>query len=353
MPHLFEPFLARGLTADNRIVVSPMCMYSSDDGFANDFHLVHLGSLAMGGAGVVVTEATAVSAEGRISPQDLGIWKTEHVPALQRVVRFVHEQGALILTQLAHAGRKGSTHAPGKGHGGVPQDAGGWVPVAPSALAYAPDYPQPAALDQAGLRGIVDSFAEAARRATMAGFDGVEVHAAHGYLLHEFLSPLSNQRTDAYGGSLEGRSRLLREVIQAVRAALREDQWLWVRISASDWVEGGWNLEDSVALASQLRALGVDLIDVSSGGNDPRQQIPIGPGYQVPFSERIRREAQIPTAAVGLIREPKQAEQILAEGRADLVALARAVLREPHWPLLAAEALGAQGRWPRQYLRAR
>lgn len=336
----------------NRIGVSPMCQYSSEDGFANDWHLVHLGSRAQGGAGLVMTEASAVLPEARISPDDLGIWKNGHIPALERMARFIHAQGARAGVQLAHAGRKASMHSPFAGEGLVPSTAGGWQPVGPSALAFGPGYAVPQELDQAGIDAVVEGFRQAARRALASGFDVVEIHAAHGYLLHEFLSPLANRRTDGYGGSLTNRARLMLEVAGAVRAEWPEHLPLFVRISATDWVEGGWNADESVELAGLLRATGVDLVDVSSGGQTPDAKIPAAPGFQVEFAARIRREAGIASAAVGLITDPAQANGIIARGEADLVLLARAMLRDPYWPLHAAAALGEEISWPRQYLRA-
>ena len=353
MPHLFEPLALRGLTLRNRIAVSPMCQYSCVDGLANDWHLVHLGARAVGGAGLVFSEATAVEARGRISPVDLGLWDDRQVEPLARIVRFVEAQGAAAGVQLAHAGRKGSTAAPWEGRAGVPAAEGGWTPVAPSALAYAEGYPDPAALDAAGIAAVVAAFAAAARRARAAGFRVAEVHAAHGYLLHQFLSPLANRREDAWGGSFENRTRLLREVVSAVRAAWPEDLPVVVRLSATDWVEGGWDLEQSIALCRTLGPLGVDLVDVSSGGLSPRQKIPAGPGYQTGFAERIRREAGIPTGAVGMLTSPEQCDHAVRTGQADLVLLARELLRDPYFPLRAAKALGHEGPWPRQYLRAR
>lgn len=330
-----------------------MCQYSSRDGFANDWHLVHLGSRAQGGAGLVELEAAAVTPEGRISPADLGIWKDEHIPGLSRIAEFVHSQGARAGMQLAHAGRKASTASPFEGHGLVLPAHGGWQPVAPSAIAFAPnDYAIPAALDGAGIAAVVEAFRNAARRALEADFDFVEIHAAHGYLLHEFLSPLSNLRTDNYGGSFGNRVRLLLEVVDAVRQVWPERLPLFVRISATDWAEGGWNIDESVELARQLRGHGVDLVDCSSGGNVADAKIPVAPGYQVSFASRIRREAGIATAAVGLITEPAQANAIIAEGDADMVFLARAMLRDPFWPVHAAAALGEPVSWPKQYLRA-
>jgi 2,4-dienoyl-CoA reductase-like NADH-dependent reductase (Old Yellow Enzyme family) len=351
-PPLFSPLALRGLELRNRIAVSPMCQYSSVDGFASDWHVVHLGSRAVGGAGLVMTEAAAVAPNGRISPQDLGIWSDAHVETLARITRFLHAHGAASGIQLAHAGRKASTMRPWEGAAQVPEADGGWRPMAPSALPFRDGDVAPAALDAAGIRGVIDAFAAAARRARAAGFQIAELHAAHGYLLHEFLSPLSNRRDNAYGGSLENRMRLALEVARAVRAEWPAELPLFVRISATDWVEGGWDLEQSVELARRLAALGVDLIDCSSGGLVPGARIPADPGYQVPFAERIRREAGLCTGAVGLITTPEQANAILAEGRADLVFLARAELRDPYWPLHAARALGVRGPWPVQYLRA-
>jgi 2,4-dienoyl-CoA reductase-like NADH-dependent reductase (Old Yellow Enzyme family) len=330
-----------------------MCQYSSDDGFANDWHLVHLGGLATGGAGLVFTEAAAVRADGRISPQDLGIWKDEQVPMLQRIVHFMRAQGTVPGIQLAHAGRKASTRRPWSGHGAVPAEAGGWTVRAPSALAFSPDYPLPEALTLDELPGIVDAFVAATRRALAAGFQVVEIHASHGYLLHEFMSPLANTRTDAHGGSYENRVRLTLEVAAAVRAAWPAELPLFVRLSATDWADGGWNVDETVRLASQLKALGVDVIDCSSGGLTAAQQITLGPGYQVPFARRVRHDAGIATAAVGLITDAQQAEAIVANGEADIVLMARELLRNPRWPLAAAQTLGGDITWPSQYVRAK
>ena len=353
MSRLFQPLALRGLTLPNRIAVSPMCQYQAVDGVAQDWHLVHLGGLAQGGAGLVITEATAVTPEGRISPDDLGLWYDAQAEALGRIVRFIASQGAVPGIQLAHAGRKASNPAPWKGSGSLPLAQGGWTPVAPSALPFDAGWTVPTALDATGLTGVIRAFADAARRALAAGFQVAEVHAAHGYLLHQFLSPLSNHREDAYGGSFENRTRLLREVVAAVRGVWPERLPLFVRLSTTDWVEGGWNLEQSVELAKVLKGLGVDLVDCSSGGLVPRAEIPLGPGYQVPFAAAIRREVDMPTAAVGLITEPAQAEQIVANGEADAVLLARELLRDPYWPLRAARALRADGPWPKQYGRAK
>jgi 2,4-dienoyl-CoA reductase-like NADH-dependent reductase (Old Yellow Enzyme family) len=329
-----------------------MCQYSSEDGFANDWHMVHLGGRAQGGPGLVLLEASAVVAEGRISIADLGIWKDEHIPALAQIVRFVHSQGVRAGIQLAHAGRKASMSQPFVEERLLGQDEGGWQPVAPSAMAFSESYAVPRALDQAGIVAVVEGFRQAARRAFEAGFDFVEVHAAHGYLIHQFLSPLSNQRTDDYGGSFENRTRLALEVVDAVRAEWPAHLPLFVRISATDWVDGGWSPDESVALARLFREHGVDLVDTSTGGLVPYAKIPVAPGFQVEFAARIRREAGLATAAVGLITEPKQANDIVADGQADLVLLARALLRDPYWPVHAAASLGETASWPVQYIRA-
>jgi 2,4-dienoyl-CoA reductase-like NADH-dependent reductase (Old Yellow Enzyme family) len=349
---LFSPFQLRSVSFPNRIGVSPMCEYSSHDGFAADWHLVHLGARAQGGAGLVILEASAVTPEGRISSADLGIWKDEHIPNLQRIAAFIHSQGARAGIQLAHAGRKGSMSAPFTGERLLQPSEGGWQPVAPSALAFSPTYAVPQALDQPGIDAVVEGFRLAAHRAFKAGFDLVEIHAAHGYLLHQFLSPLANKRADAYGGSFENRTRLALQVVDAVRAAWPAHLPVLVRISATDWAQGGWNVDESVQLARLFREHGVDLVDCSSGGMVPNAQIPLGPGYQVEFAARIRSEAGIPTAAVGLITDPTQANAIVAQGQADLVLLAREMLRDPYWPLHAAAALGDAVSWPPQYLRA-
>jgi len=352
MSALFTPLTIREVTLRNRIAVSPMCQYSSEDGFANDWHLVHLGSRAAGGAGLVIMEASAVEARGRISPQDHGIWKDEHIAFLARVTAFLRQQGAVAAIQLAHAGRKASTRRPWDGAGMVPLDAGGWQPVAPSALPFQPGDPAPAELTRAEIAGLTGAFAAAAGRALEAGFQVVELHFAHGYLAHEFLSPLSNRRTDEYGGTFENRIRFALEATRAVRAVWPERLPLFVRISASDWVEGGWDIGESVEFARGLRALGVDLIDCSSGGLSPRQKIALGPGYQVPFAARIRREAGVLTGAVGMITTPRQADEIVRAGEADLVLLAREFLRDPYFPLHAAKALGDAIQPPVQYGRA-
>ncbi len=349
---LFSPFQLRSVTFANRIGVSPMCQYSCDDGFATDWHLVHLGSRAQGGAGLVMVEASAVLAEGRISNADLGIWKDEHIPMLARIASFLHSQGARAGIQLAHAGRKASVTAPFTGERLLTAEEGAWTPVGPSPIAFSPKYAVPHALDEAGIHAVVAAFVDGAHRALAAGFDLVEIHAAHGYLLHEFLSPLANQRADGYGGSFENRARLLLEVVSAVRSAWPDHLPLSVRISATDWAEGGWTIDDSVPLARLLRERGVDIIDVSSGGMVPHAQIPLSPGYQVPFAARIRSEAGIPTAAVGMITEPTQANAIIEQGHADFVFLAREMLRDPYWPVHAAAALSEPASWPKQYLRA-
>jgi 2,4-dienoyl-CoA reductase-like NADH-dependent reductase (Old Yellow Enzyme family) len=349
---LFSPLKLRSVEFANRIGVSPMCQYSSNDGFANDWHLVHLGARAQGGAGLVMIEATGVVPEGRITPDDMGIYKDEHVPGLSRIAEFIHSQGAVAGIQLAHAGRKASTTPPSIGDEKLAPADGGWEPVAPSAIAFAPHYPMPRALDKAGIDAIVDAFRRAARRARKAGFDLVEIHGAHGYLLHEFLSPLANQRTDEYGGVFENRIRLILRVTEAVRAEWPDHLPLFVRISTTDWAEGGWTVDESVELAKRLKDLGADLIDCSSGGMVAHAKIPVAPGYQVEFADRIRREAGIATAAVGMITEPHQANGIVERGEADIVLLAREMLRDPYWPVHAAATLGEAASWPLQYLRA-
>lgn len=344
MPQLFSPCSLRGLTLKNRVVMSPMCMYSAaDDGLATDFHLAHLAARALGGAGLLITEAAAVEPRGRISVNDLGLWDDRQVEPLARIVRLCKTQGAAVGTQLAHAGRK--AWSPTKGVGPSP-------PVAPSAVPFDADWAVPHELGRDELERIVAAFRAATTRALAAGFDLVEIHAAHGYLLHQFLSPLSNRRADAYGGSLENRARLTLQVVDAVRAALPASQPLFVRLSCTDWAAGGLTLEDQVQVARWLKARGVDVLDCSSGGGTP-QLPPVGPGYQVPFAERIRREADIAAMAVGLITTPETAEEIVRNGRADLVALGRELLRSPFWPLQAARALGADIAWPQQYQRAK
>jgi len=349
---LFSPWRQRDVEMRNRIMVSPMCQYSCVDGFATDWHLVHLGSRAVGGAGAVMAEAASVVPEGRISPADLGVWEDGHSEPLARVFRFIKEQGAVPAIQLAHAGRKASTRPPWTGGGPVGPDQGGWRDIfGPSPLAFAEGYPVPKALDPAGIDQVVRAFAAAAERMLRAGAEIIEIHAAHGYLLHQFLSPLSNKRDDGYGGSFENRIRLVKEVVTAVRAVWPERLPLYLRISATDWVEGGWDLDQSIALAGEVEKLGVDLIDCSSGGAVPDAVIPVGPGFQVPFAERIRAAAGIATGAVGLITEAAQAEEIISSGRADLVLMAREFLRRPQWPLHAALELGATPPLPLQYQR--
>ncbi|HKG90672.1 MAG TPA: NADH:flavin oxidoreductase/NADH oxidase [Gemmatimonadaceae bacterium] len=352
-PGLFSSLRLRGVELRNRIAVSPMCQYTSDDGFANDWHFVHLGSRAVGGAGLVMTEATAVTADGRISPSDLGIWRDEHVEGLARCVAFIEARGSVAGIQLAHAGRKASTAPPWEGGRYVPPESGGWVPVAPSPEPFRAGDPRPTELDDAGIRDVVLAFADGARRAREAGFRVAEIHAAHGYLLHQFLSPLSNHRTDGYGGPFERRVRLTLEVTDAVRAVWPDELPLYVRISATDWAAGGWDVDQSVELARLLRERGADLIDCSSGGLVPGVKIPVGPGYQTGFAERVRREAGIATGAVGLITDPADADAVVRGGRADLVLLARQMLRDPYWPLHAARRLGITIPWPVQYERAR
>lgn len=354
MTKLFEPLTLRSLTLRNRLIVSPMCQYSSQDGFANDWHLVHLGSRAVGRPAIVFTEATAVVPEGRISPQDLGLWKDDHIEMLSRIVRFIESQGSIAGMQLAHAGFKASTRSPWLGGGPVDLKDGGWRPIsAPSAIPFTDGWIVPEALDHAGIRRVIDAFAAATKRAMAAGVRVIELHAAHGYLLHEFLSPLTNKRTDEYGGSFENRTRVVRELVGAVREVLPEELPLFMRISATDWVEGGWSPEESVELAKMVHPLGVDLIDCSSGGIAPNVRIPVGPGYQVPFARKIKHEAGIPTGAVGLIDEARQAEGIVQNADADIVLMARQFLRDPYVPLHAAQELGVEAEWPLQYSRAK
>jgi len=353
MSVLFSPIDLRGLTLANRIVISPMCQYSAEDGRATDWHLIHLGQLALSGAGMLFIEATAVEPEGRITPADLGLWDDATEGALARVLSAVRRYSDIPITmQLGHAGRKASSHVPWDGGQQIGLADGGWAAFAPSAIAHKNGELPPAALDEAGLSRILNAFAQAAARAAALGVDGLEVHAAHGYLLHEFLSPLSNRRTDAYGGSLENRLRFPLQVFDAVRAAFPADRPVGIRISASDWVEGGWDLEQSLALVQALKARGVDWIDTSSGGLSVRQTIPLVPGYQVPFAQAVKRESGLPTMAVGLITGFQQAEQIIASGQADMVALARGMLFDPRWPWHAAAELGAQVSAPEQYWRS-
>jgi 2,4-dienoyl-CoA reductase-like NADH-dependent reductase (Old Yellow Enzyme family) len=352
MPSLFDPLRLRGVTLRNRIGVSPMCQYSSVDGYATDWHLVHLGSRAVGGAGLVIVEAAAVEPRGRISPQDLGIWDDAHVPMLRRIAAFLREHGAVAGIQLAHAGRKASRRRPWEPPAGLGPAEGGWTPVGPSALPFEPDWAVPDVLDGGGIARVLDAFGAAARRAAEAGFELVELHAAHGYLCHSFYSPLSNTRRDEYGGSRENRMRFTVESAAAIRRGWPDDKPLSVRLSCTDWTDAGWTLDDTVALARTLAHAGADIIDCSTGGNDPGPRIPLGPGYQVPFAERVRRDAGVPTATVGLITEPTHADEIVRNGRADVVLLARAELRDPYWPIRAAAALRRTVHVPAQYLRA-
>lgn len=352
-PPLFRPLTLRSITLRNRIMVSPMCQYSSVDGFASDWHLVHLGSFAVGGAGLVMTEATAVEARGRISPQDLGIYQDEHIAMLSRINHFIIEQGAVPAIQLAHAGRKASCYRPWSGSGEISIEEGRWQTIGPSAQRFSERYPLPHELSQQEIAEVVQHFQDAARRAIQAGFQIIEVHGAHGYLAHEFLSPLSNHREDAYGGSLTNRMRMLLEIVDAIRQVMPEELPLFVRLSASEWTEDGLTIADSIEIAHTLKQHGVDLIDTSSGGNVATATIPLTPGYQVPFAEQIRHKAGIATAAVGLITEPQQANEIVLNQQADLVALARELLRDPHWPKHAAQALGYDMTWPSQYVRAK
>lgn len=353
-PHLFQPLSLRGVTLRNRIMVAPMCQYSCEDGYATDWHLVHLGSRAVGGAGLVMTEAAAVEPRGRISGHDAGIWEDGHIQAWSGTARFIKSQGAVPAIQLAHAGRKASVHRPWQSGAPLTPDEGAWPTVSASALPFGEGWHTPAALSTADVGGIVEKFAQAARRALAAGFEVAEIHAAHGYLIHQFLSPLSNQRTDQYGGSFENRARLLLEIVDAVRPIWPAELPLFVRLSCTEWTEGGWSGDDTVQLACLLAARGVDFIDCSSGGNVATAKIPTSPGYQVSFAGRVRREADVPTGAVGLITSAEFAEAILASGQADAILLARQLLRDPYWPLNAASALGATiDYWPPQYARAK
>lgn len=350
---LFDELKIRDVRLANRIAVSPMCQYSCENGLATDWHLVHLGSRAVGGAALVIAEATAVLPEARISPQDLGIWSEAHIEPLARIANFVHSQGSVAGIQLAHAGRKASTARPWDGVGKLTEQEGGWSDVvAPSAIGFAPNYAMPAAVTVERIAAIVDAFGKAAQRAFDAGFRVLEIHSAHGYFLHEFLSPLSNHRSDQYGGSFENRSRIVREVVKGVRRFWPERLPLFIRISSTDWVEGGWDIQQAVELARSLRTLGVDLVDCSSGGNVADAKIPMGPGYQVQFAERIRRDMGILTGAVGMITEAQQADEIIRSGQADIILMAREMLRDPYWPLHAAAQLGKPISWPPQYLRA-
>ncbi|MES2829014.1 MAG: NADPH dehydrogenase NamA [Bacteroidota bacterium] len=353
MSHLFSPITIKNITLKNRIVVSPMCQYSCEDGFATDWHLVHLGSRAVGGAALIMQEATAVSPEGRISPGDLGIWKDEHLPELKRITNFIKNEAAIPGIQLAHAGRKASFDVPWKGSKNLKAAEGGWKTVAPSPIPFNDSDETPAELSLKGIEKIISDFKVAAERSIKAGYEVIEIHAAHGYLLHQFLSPLSNKREDDYGGSFENRIRLLLEVIEAVKEVWLSENPLFVRISATDWAEGGWSIDESVKLAAILKDKGIDLIDCSSGGLVPYQKIEVGPGYQVSFAEEIKNKTGILTGAVGMITEAKQAEDILQEAKADLIFMARELLRDPYFPLHAAAALSDKVDWPNQYDRAR
>ncbi len=352
MSYLFKPVKIRGIKLKNRIVVSPMCQYSSTDGFANNWHLVHLGSRAVGGAGLVFCEATSVSPEGRISPDDLGIWKDEHIPFLKTITTFIKENNSVAGIQLAHAGRKASHLSPWKGRRPATEEEGGWQTIAPSAIPFKEGDPMPLEMNPEEIKSMIQKFKEAAKRSVEAGFQVIELHGAHGYLINEFLSPISNLRTDDYGGSFENRIKFLLDIVTAVREVIPAEMPLFVRISATEWVPGGWDENDSVNLAKILKEKGIDAIDCSSGGNSHDQQIPVAPLYQVSFSEKIRKEAGILTGAVGLITTVPEAENILESGQADLVLLARQFLREPYFPLHAAHELEEDITWPDQYERA-
>ncbi len=344
-----SPLTIRGVTIPNRIGMSPMCQYSAQDGYPNDWHFVHLGSRAVGGAGLVMVEATAVQPEGRITPGDTGLWDDDHLEPFARIARFIKSQGVIPAIQLAHAGRKASCHVPWEGGAPLQPHEGAWQTVAPSELPFAPGHPTPKAATLDDIQAIIASFAAATRRAVQAGYQVIELHSAHGYLLHEFLSPLSNQRTDQYGGSLENRMRLTLEVASAMRAAMPEDLPLFTRLSCTDWIEGGWDLPQSIELSKQLKSRGVDLIDCSSGAIVPVAKIPVGKGYQVPFAEAIKREAGIRTAAVGMITEPEYANEIIVEGKADLVLIGRELLREPYFAHRVSSALAEEPTWPTPY----
>ena len=353
MSKLFSPLKIREIEFKNRIFVSPMCQYSSEDGVPNDWHFVHLATRAVGGASLVVVEATAVSPEGRISPEDLGMWSEKHVEGFKRITGFIKTQNSIPGIQIAHAGRKASTYSPWKGNGEVKKDNGGWQTLAPSEIPFADEYPRPQKMSKDDIQNIILQFRSAAERSIKAGFQVIEIHMAHGYLVHQFLSPLSNDRTDEYGGTFENRARLAIEIAKAVREVIPEHLPLFIRISATDWVEGGWDLDQSIQLVKRLKEAGADLIDCSSGGNIKNAVIPAGPNYQIPFSEKIRKEAKIFTGGVGFITQPEQAEKIISSGQADAVFLARELLRNPYWPLRAAKELNADIDWPKQYLRAK
>ena len=353
MSKLLSPLTIKDITFRNRIAISPMCQYSAEDGFANDWHLVHYGSRAVGGAALIIQEATAVSPEGRISPGDLGIYKEEHIEKLRQITSFIHQHGAIAGIQLAHAGRKAGCAKPWDGGKQLKESDGGWKTVSASAIAFNPEDNSPVALDLAGINKVVNDFKLAAKRTLQAGYKVIEIHAAHGYLIHQFLSPLSNQRNDNYGGSFENRIRLILEITKAIKTEWPQNLPLFVRISATDWAEGGWNVEEAVKLSSILKQNGVDLIDCSSGGMVPYQKIPLGPGYQVAFAERIKKETGILTGAVGLITEAQQAEDILEKEQADFIVIARASLRDPYFALNAAKLLEDNIEWPLQYMRAK
>ncbi|MFT3962326.1 NADH:flavin oxidoreductase/NADH oxidase [Propionivibrio sp.] len=352
MAHLFEPLALRDLVLRNRIAVPAMCQYSARDGLANDWHFVHYGSRAVGGAALIISEATAVVPEGRISPADLGLWNDGQIEPLARIVRFAHEQGCPMAVQLAHAGRKASVGRGWEPAASLPASDGGWPVVAPSPIPFSSAHAVPVELDADGIGALAGRFADAARRAHAAGFSAIEIHAAHGYLLHQFLSPLANRRTDGYGGSFANRTRLTLDVVDAVRMVWPERLPLIVRLSATDWIDGGWTPDETAALCRVLKTHGVDLINVSTGGILPDAKIPAGPGFQTEFAERVRREADIPSAAVGLITAPAQADHIVRSGQADVVLLGREILRNPYWPMEAAHELGHAAAWPVQYLRA-
>jgi 2,4-dienoyl-CoA reductase-like NADH-dependent reductase (Old Yellow Enzyme family) len=350
---LFSPLKIRGIELKNRIAVSPMCQYSSNNGMPTEWHLVHLGSRAVGGAGLVIQEATAVSPEGRISPEDAGIWNDKQADAYKVITEFITAQKSIPGIQIAHAGRKGSTYSPWKGVGEVPHEKGGWQTISPSPIHFTDNYPTPKEMDKGDIKKVIDDFCNAAGRAISAGYKLIELHMAHGYLVHEFLSPLSNLRKDEYGGSLDNRCRFAVEIAKGVREVIPGDFPLFARISSSDWVERGWDIEDSVQLSKKLKEAGVDLIDCSSGGNAPKVRIPSGPGYQIPFSERIKKEAGVLTGGIGMITSPEQADQIIRTEQADIVLLAREILRNPYWPLHAANVLRTDVDWPVQYERAK
>ncbi len=352
MPHLFEPFAQRGVSFRNRIGVAPMCQYSCENGMATDWHFVHLGSRAVGGAGVVIAEASGVEARGRISPQDLGIWSDAHAQALAPTAAFIKAQGAVAGIQIAHAGRKAGTSRPWEGHHSLSNSGGGWEIIAPSAIPFSDSYRTPQAMTKADIAQVQAAFRDAAARSIAVGFELIELHAAHGYLMHEFLSPISNQRTDEYGGSFENRIRFVIETARLVRSVMPDNKPLWARFSCTDWIEGGWDIEQSIELARRLKREGVDMIDCSSGGIAPQQKVKAGASYQVPFAEAIRCDAAIATAAVGLITEPMQADAIVRNGQADMVLLARKMLDDPYWVLHAAQALEQPAPVPPQYLRA-